>query len=317
MTDTSGEIVRWWAGSGGGSAGSAWHAGYLKRRAEAGIEYAGAAGVSSGALGALAIVMFYALTDSAAYFERLALRVTTDDVHRRHFPLGKLHALWRGAWRDAGAFRELCKAEVDGKAARETGKLLRLGITALTEPPGEMADRDEGAPGAVAYFTLDESYVPLWQAAYASSALPGIFEPAKIQDRWCVDGGVQVVTPVAAAIEAGAMHIDVSIAEPPTPRYRPTEGMPKTIDVLLRSLELAVHRLTWVDLRYTQRINDLVQARHPSAAGKRFVHLNVSHPTSPLNDDAMIFDPKEAAQIALRAYEAALALEVDAEYDGS
>jgi len=307
--------VRWWAGSGGGSAGSAWHAGYLRRRAEAGVQYAGAAGVSAGAFAAAAVAMFHDLTDAAAMFHTLALGVRTSDLLRRHFPLGRVHALWDSAAMNSDPTIELLKRHLDARAVAASGKQLRIGISALTQPPGEAADVEEGAPGAVAYFTVDETYVPLWEAVYASSANPGIFRPRLVRGRWCVDGGIQVVTPLRAAIDAGATHVDLSIANTPHPRPMVREATQElsTVDVLLRSLELAIHRLTWVDLRYTQRINSLVEAGHADAEGMRYIHLNVSHPDSPLNDDPMAFVPEEATAIALRGYGAALALEADAE----
>lgn len=305
--------VRWWVGSGGGSAGSAWHAGYLLRRSEVGVQYAGASGVSAGAFAAAAVAMFRDLADAAPYFHNLALRVTTEQLLRRHFPFGIMHALWDSAAKNSDPTFDLLKEHLDGRAVATSGKQLRIGISALTQPPGEAADTSEGAPGAVAYFTVDETYVPLWEAVYASSANPGVFRPRVIRGRWCVDGGIQVVTPLRAAIEAGATHVDVSIADTPhpAPKVQSPEDKLSTIDVLLRSLQLAIHRLTWVDLKYTRRMNSLVESGHADGEGKRFIHLNVSHPSSALNPDPMVFDPEEASAIALRGYGAALALEAD------
>lgn len=247
----------------------------------------------------MSIAMHPTLKEAAEYLEELALSATTKDIHRRHFPFGRLHGLWEGSYRTASPFIDYMKKVTKGKKMH---KQLRLGITALTDPPNELPDTEEGAPGSIAYFTLDETYEPMWEAGYATSAFPGVFEPIKIQNRWCLDGGVQVVTPISDAIKAGATHIDVVVAETPLPSYRPTGDMPNTLSNLLRSLELAIHRLTWVDIRYTQRINQLVELGHPDVANKRLVHMTVVHPTSNLNSDPMEFNPKEAAQIALRGY---------------
>lgn len=288
-------MKRWFAGSGGGSKGAPFHAGFLKARAEQRVEYEGASGVSAGGLAAMSIAMHPTLREASEYLEGLALSAKTEDIHKRRF-FGALSGLWNPSYRTAAPFVEYMKRVTEGKRAC---KKLRLGITAITDGP--LPDTEEGAPGATSYFTVDEDFTPLWEAGYATSAFPGVFEPMKIQGRWCLDGGVQVVTPIASAIEAGATHIDVVIAETPWPSFKPTEDDPgNTIDVLLRALELAVHRLTWVDVRYTQRINQLVQLG--AEVDKRYVEMVVVHPTSSLNADPMNFDPEEAAQIALRGY---------------
>ena len=294
---------RWFVGSGGGSKGSPFHAGFLKARAEQGIEYTGAAGVSAGGLAALAVALNPSLAEAAVYLEDLALTVTTPDIHKRRF-FGKLAGLWSSSYRTAEPFQEYIQEAFKGKTLH---KQLRLGITAVTDD--RMPDTEEGAPGATAYFTVDETFEPLWRAGYATSAFPGVFEPMKIDGRWCLDGGIQVVTPIAAAIEAGATHIDCVVADTPWPSFKPTEKSPgNTVEVLLRSLELAVHRNTWTDVRYTQAINALVESGHVLGEGKRYVELNVVHPTSTLNSDSMDFVPKEAAEIALRGYNLGRAL---------
>jgi len=86
-------------------------------------------------------------------------------------------------------------------------------------------------------------------------------------------------------------------------------GALTTAKVLLRSLELAIHRLTWVDIAYTLQVNKLVATGHPSAEGKRHVEVRVANPDSPLNKDSMEFDPEEAVGISMRGYDAAVALE--------
>lgn len=298
----------WFVASGGGSKGAPYHAGVLKRRAEQGVEYVGGAGSSAGGLAAAAVVQHHTLVEAAAYIEELALTVETSDIHKRKFPFGVLHGLFNGSgsFRTAKPFVEYMKGVMDPAKIASTGKKLRLGVTALTDPPGSQDHTDEAAPGAVPFFVIDETFDPLWAAGYATSAFPGVFEPQLINGRWCIDGGIQVVTPISAAIAAGATHIDAVVAETPWPSYKPTkEKMPSGVDVLLRSLELAIHRLTWVDIKYTQLINELVSSGHPGHSNKRYVHLNVIHPDSSLNDDSMDFKPEEAAQILLRGYEKA------------
>jgi NTE family protein len=77
---------------------------------------------------------------------------------------------------------------------------------------------------------------PTVPALLASSAMPGIFPPVCIGDRWLVDGSVASDTPVGPAVRAGAGRVWVLPSVPSVPMVRPRAAL----DVLLRSVSIAL-----------------------------------------------------------------------------
>lgn len=62
----------------------------------------------------------------------------------------------------------------------------------------------------------------LVDAVYASSAIPGLFEPLRLGDYMLVDGGWAEPVPVNACHHLGAIHIlAVDVPTPPVPPTRP------------------------------------------------------------------------------------------------
>jgi NTE family protein len=81
---------------------------------------------------------------------------------------------------------------------------------------------------------------PAVPALAASSAMPGIFPPVRIGDRWLIDGSVASDTPVGPAVRAGADEVWVLPSVPSVPMQRPTAA----IDVMLRSVSIILARYT-------------------------------------------------------------------------
>jgi NTE family protein len=81
---------------------------------------------------------------------------------------------------------------------------------------------------------------PAVPALVASSAMPGIFPPVRIGDRWLIDGSVASDTPVRAAVKAGADQVWVLPSVPSVPMLRPRTA----IDVMLRSVSITLARDT-------------------------------------------------------------------------
>ena len=81
---------------------------------------------------------------------------------------------------------------------------------------------------------------PAVPALAASSAMPGIFPPVRIGDRWLIDGSVASDTPVGAAVKAGADQVWVLPSVPSGPMPRPRTA----VDVMLRSVSITLARDT-------------------------------------------------------------------------
>ena len=279
--------------SGGGSKGP-FHVGAVQRLiGELGIHYPILCGVSVGAMVAGFLAMYPKGDEAQAALEldRLFLSIRNRDVWKHWKFFRRAAALWKPSILNTAPLQELVKKRLDGKRIRDSGKKLRIGAVSLTK-------------GNYQVFT--EETVPLHLAILASSAFPGFFTPIHMADQWWTDGGVQHVTPIKSAIKAGATAIDVVITEPreASPGFNPDPDAP---DVLLRSLELMVHQLTWADVKHARMINVLVEAG--LAPGKRHVPIRVISPDSSLNGDSLNFDPEEAVTIAGHGYRKAVELE--------
>jgi NTE family protein len=153
---------------------------------------------------------------------RLWTRVRRRDV----FPLQPWHAL-SGliGWQDF-------TVSADGLARwlRATAPLRRLedGVLPLTVVAADLEGGQE---------VLLESG-PAVPALLASSAMPGIFPPVRIEDRWLVDGSVASDSPIGAAVKAGASRVWLLPSAPSGPMPRPKGAL----DVMLRSTSIVLGR---------------------------------------------------------------------------
>jgi NTE family protein len=81
---------------------------------------------------------------------------------------------------------------------------------------------------------------PAVPALLASSAMPGIFPPVRVGQRWLVDGSVASDAPVGAAVRAGASQVWVLPSVPSVAMPRPRTAL----DVALRSVSITLARYT-------------------------------------------------------------------------
>lgn len=279
--------------SGGGSKGP-FHAGFCRRAiGELKTQYDILCGVSVGALIAVFLAQYKhgEEVEAAKALDDLFLNIENKDVWKRWFLVGKVAGLWESSLLNSKPLQKLVRSRLDVEKVKSSGKLLRLGAVSLTQGK---------------YVVHSECSTDIASVALASAAFPGFLLPIKMLDQWWVDGGVQQVTPIKAAIDAGATEIDVVVTEPKDASFG-IDRKPEALDVFLRSLELMTHHIAWVDVKYAERVNELVKAG--KMPGKRVVKLRVACPDRVLNHDSLNFDPKEAKDIALAGYKAAVQLE--------
>lgn len=176
--------------AGGGSLGAV-QVGMLLELAADGVRPDLIVGVSAGALNGA----FLALDASSAMVERMAElwgRVRTRDVLGLSF--GTLLGLvgLRGHLADARGLRRLLEAELPYRQIDAAP--IALHIVAAEQTTGVEVLLSSGA-------VID--------AVLASTAIPGVFPPVRINDRMLVDGVVATGTPIASAVRLGATRLIV------------------------------------------------------------------------------------------------------------
>jgi predicted acylesterase/phospholipase RssA len=210
--------------------------------------------------------------------------IKNSDVWKRWFFGYLAGALWKPSFKNSEPLEGLVKRWLDPERVRNSGKELRVGAVSL----------DSGE-----YQIFDQNYVPLAPAVYSSAAFPAMFRPGRHHGQQWTDGGVRTVTPLKAAIEAGATHITYITLAPEKVSYG-FEADPESPDVAFRSIELMNDQIVRDDIKIAELYNEL------AAAGlrkdKRKVQITAIRPKRPINRDSLNFDPLEAEQAQLQGY---------------
>ena len=94
----------------------------------------------------------------------------------------------------------------------------------------------------------------IWEAIYASAAIPCLFPAVKMADEYYIDGGVLQNTPLTAAVDEGATEIHVISLTPADPN-RSAEYTGTTFDILSRVLLAVVESNIRQDLEWVKEIN--------------------------------------------------------------
>ncbi len=93
----------------------------------------------------------------------------------------------------------------------------------------------------------------IWRAVLATTALPGVYPPVRIHNRWLVDGGLLDPVPagvvralgadVVLSINLGGLrgHTPVSLTADDLPS---TDSSPHAVDILMRSFDIMGNRIT-------------------------------------------------------------------------
>ena len=92
------------------------------------------------------------------------------------------------------------------------------------------------------------------KAVLASTAIPAVFPPARIDSNWFVDGGVLMNTPLSPAINAGANEIHIVYFEPRLEKLE-ADYLPNTLDTMNRFIYVAVANLVREDIEEVRKVN--------------------------------------------------------------
>lgn len=203
--------------SGGANLGSV-HVGMLQALLEAGIKPDVIVGTSIGAVNA----GYLAAEPSLAQVDSLR-ELWCDARAREIFPLNPFanaRALFReGALFSGHCWRRFVERRAPYRNIEDAAVPLR--ITATDYEQGRSVTFDSGS---------------LVDAVMASTALPGIFPPYRIGDRWFIDGAISEQLPLRVALESGAQTIyvmAVSVPSPPPERRTPLAILRHSVTILL------------------------------------------------------------------------------------
>ncbi|MCA9533201.1 MAG: patatin-like phospholipase family protein [Myxococcales bacterium] len=277
--------------SSGGSRGQ-FHVGAVRHlMGDLGQHYDIFAGVSVGALIAGFLAQYPQGEEQAAAEGLTELFTPLSNKHiYRPWRMGLMSGFWKSSLYDATPLRELLRTAVDVERVRANGKQLLFGATSLTT-------------GAYRLFSQEDE--PFHDLLYASAAFPVAFDPIHIGDELWTDGGIRAVTPLGAAIRAGADAVDMLLLTPtnPTPRFDPTAS---AIEVGLRCLDIMLDEIVDNDAKMAAMMNRLI-AEGGTLPGKRHVDIRIIRPAEELPVVSHVFDPQHAASIQALGYETAKA----------
>jgi NTE family protein len=260
--------------SGGAGKGS-WSAGaILHLLGNLHIRYDSYHGVSSGAINASFLAMFPTGEEKRAA-ETLAdmwSRITSQDVYKDWYLLGKLQSIWRNSFYNSAPMRKLIKSNISLERIRASGKKVSVGAVSLTS-------------GKYRVFTQDDD--DFVDAVMASCAFPVIFEPVPMRGELFIDGGQKSLTPIGTAIDSGAEHIDIIITSPEL-RDKKFIDNPSIIDIIARSFDLFTEKIMTSDIEKAILYNRLAEY---GATSKKPINMNIIRPDHNLTDDLLDFDP--------------------------
>lgn len=275
--------------SGGGSLGS-YQAGavhYLLRNL--GIDYDIFTGVSVGALNASFLAQFRKGLNIGASLglSDLWLGIKGNRDVWKHWWFPWISAIWKKSVYTTKPLRKLVEEHINEGMLQNSGKILRVGSVSLTT-------------GGFKVWTEQDPLIK--EGVLASSAFPGFFEPVKVGDEWHTDGGVRDVTPLKAAIDAGATKIDVILTNTPGVKKVDFENK-KAVHVLIRSLDVIMDEVVENDIKFCYKLNDI--AEQTGMPGIRKIDLRIMRPATGLHGDSLDFKPKNIQRNYEQGYEEA------------
>jgi predicted acylesterase/phospholipase RssA len=246
-------------------------------------------GVSVGAINATQLAQHTTLLPGVDKLVKLWSSVCTEDVARKRFG-GPLSLLWSPSVYTAEPMRELISNNLDYTALRNSGK--RLQIVSVNMHTGNTKICTEEVPRDV-----------LIENVLASAVAPILYAPVMLDGEAHVDGGIRHVSPLDAAIKAGATEIDLILCYGKQPR-RWDVKVNSILSYADRMIDLMLSEIMESDLRLTELHTKLKQAdgNHP----KRAIKLRVCRPAMALNVNSAQFEPKVSLELMRHGYEDAL-----------
>lgn len=262
--------------TGGGCKGSYQLGALRKLLVEEDQNYDAMVGVSVGALHVAALSQVHRSDPNSALrlVENFWLNeIRTSNVHKRWFPLGKVHGLWRTSLYDSSPLRETFESFFDPRLAMNCGRQIAVGAMNMTTGKS---------------FYARETNSRFVDYTLASASFPVFFTPIEIDGHLWSDGGVKEVTPLGQAIKMGATHVDLILTDHEAFGGKLWASKKRVAfpHQLVRTIELMQHRMLKRDIEITKLKNKL------SLIDDRFRHVNVRIlvPSEHLTDRTLSFE---------------------------
>ena len=233
-------------------------------------------GTSVGALIAGHLAMYHRDQGPIAARDLVSLfsNIRPEQVIKRWFPFGKLHALWKSSIYDSSPLRELIATRFDPARVLNSGRHISVG--AVSWSTGESCVWNEH----------DIDALP--DAIYASAAAPVAIELASIDGELYTDWGVREITPLRTAISLGegdpVSHIDIIATWSPGVSAAAARK-PNVLTRSLREIDILVDEVQRGDVATAEAWNTALHAGAP-CDGKRVLDINLMRPKGSLEMDA-------------------------------
>src|SRR5216683_2914720 len=274
--------------SGGGSKG-AYEVGALQYLlVDAKMQYEILCGVSVGALNTSFLSMYPIGQEVLAMQGLKALwdGLNTKSIYRQWFPLSYLEALWKPSVFNSKPLQNIVRTKLDPVKIKTSGHKLRIGACGL----------DTGE-----YRLFDENYDKIQEAVLASAAFPAMLLPIQLEGQLWTDGGVKSVTPIKAAIDAGATFIDVVMCSPPNDASSKFMAKTNAIAVAQRAIDLMGDQIEDNDLKICNLVNNIVSLW--GMPDKRHIELRIIRPNSIILKNSLDFNPINLQRMFSQGYQ--------------
>jgi len=262
--------------SGGGAKGS-WQAGAAETLIKANNQYDAHFGVSVGALNSGHLSQYPTGQEQEATEKLIELwcSISNKDVRRYHNWLKWLAVPWKPSVYSAQPLRDFINAHLSADKIRTSGKTLGVGAVNLNTGAYEVHTGD--SPSIVS-------------AILASASYPIMFDPITIDGSdFYSDGGLRDVTPLKAAIDAGATKVDVIMCSPVGLAPWHPEKI-TVIKLIPRVLDLMMDEIIEDDLKQCTKANQRIKEGRGDK-GHRLIELRIFRPKTEIPIDSLDFNP--------------------------
>jgi NTE family protein len=186
--------------------------------------------------------------------------VCTENVYKRWWPFGRMHALWLKSLYDSTPLHELIHRAFNLNMSLSSGRVASVGAVCLDT-------------GENRYVTQSEPNFEKW--IIASASLPVFFSPVDIDGKLWGDGGIRHMAPIDQAITLGADEIDVIMTSDMRKISNWNSVTKRAIpDQIYRVINMMGNKGIHDDIELLRLKNDLARAAHKNY---RQVKVNITY----------------------------------------